>query len=113
MFSTVVLTFLFQMQLITSKGYQAQEHTVQTSDGYQLRIQRIPCAKAETTTCGNPREAVLLQHGLLASSSSWLINAENESLGKIIFISINLFFIKFIIKLNLLLADEDKRRTYD
>ena len=40
-----VLSFMYrfshQIQLITSRGYAAEEHTVTTSDGYILRLHRI------------------------------------------------------------------------
>ena len=35
------INFSHQLQLITSRGYAAEEHTVTTSDGYILRLHRI------------------------------------------------------------------------
>ncbi|CAG5013326.1 unnamed protein product [Parnassius apollo] len=51
-------------------GYAAEEHTVITEDGYILSIFRIPKGK----NCrGRVRQPpVLLMHGLLQSSDSWL-----------------------------------------
>nr|XP_002739797.1 PREDICTED: lysosomal acid lipase/cholesteryl ester hydrolase-like [Saccoglossus kowalevskii] len=70
-------------QLITSKGYPCEEHTVQTEDGFLLGLQRIPYGKKNASTT-NPRPVVFLQHGLLCSSTNWLTNLENESFAYIL-----------------------------
>ena len=59
-------------QLISEKGYPVESHDVSTSDGYILTMHRIPRP-------GSP--AVLLQHGLLDASETWVINSANNSLG--------------------------------
>ncbi len=64
--------FFNTTQLIQSKGYPAEEHTVTTPDGYILTIFRIP----------NPgRPAVFLQHGLMDASHTFVMNFRNQSLG--------------------------------
>jgi lysosomal acid lipase/cholesteryl ester hydrolase len=68
-------------QLITSKGYPCEVHSVTTPDGYILGLQRIPYGKRNNT---RPRPVVFLQHGLLCSSTNWLTNLEYESLGFIL-----------------------------
>jgi pimeloyl-ACP methyl ester carboxylesterase len=61
-------------QLILSKGYPAQEYIVTTlRDQYLLGIQRI----VKTGTKG----VVLLQHGLLDASHTWVLNFPTQSLG--------------------------------
>ncbi|CAF4878766.1 unnamed protein product, partial [Rotaria socialis] len=69
-------------QLIQSKGYPWEEHKVTTADGYILGVFRIPHGRnASSTTPGRP---VLLQHGLLDSATSWVINFPEQSLGFIL-----------------------------
>lgn len=69
-------------QLITSKGYPCQEHSVQTADGFILGVQRIPHGKTNTGISSRP--VVLLQHGLLSCSSCWVENLVDQSLGFIL-----------------------------
>jgi pimeloyl-ACP methyl ester carboxylesterase len=64
-------------QLIISKGYPCEEHKLITNDGYILTIFRIPHGR-KTQTPGRP---VLLQHGLLDSAATWVINFPDQSLG--------------------------------
>ncbi|CAF4225002.1 unnamed protein product, partial [Rotaria socialis] len=69
-------------QLIQSKGYPWEEHKVTTADGYILGVFRIPHGRnASSSTPGRP---VLLQHGLLDSATSWVINFPEQSLGFIL-----------------------------
>ncbi|XP_040078977.2 lipase 3-like [Ixodes scapularis] len=71
-----------QSQLISSKGYPVEEYEVSTTDGYVLGIQRIPRGRNES---GRPSERrktpVFLQHGLLASSTDYVLNFPEQSLG--------------------------------
>lgn len=64
-------------------GYPAEEHEVNTSDGYIIRIHRIPHGKYEGLS-GSPKPVVFLQHGLLCSSSNWVSNLPSEALGFIL-----------------------------
>ncbi|XP_019636346.1 PREDICTED: gastric triacylglycerol lipase-like [Branchiostoma belcheri] len=70
-------------QLITSKGYPCEDHYVTTDDGFILNMQRIPHGLSNGDNTG-PRPIVFLQHGLLGSSTQWIENLANESLGFIL-----------------------------
>lgn len=75
------------VQLITYNGYPVQEFVATTEDGYKLTMQRIPYGRNGPPSCGqngSKRPVVLLQHGLLASSTCWLTNLANESLAYIL-----------------------------
>ena len=67
--------------IVSDKGYTIETHYVTTPDGYILTMFRIPHGKNSTTVGGYP---VLLQHGLLDSSYTWVNNMEDESLGYIL-----------------------------
>ncbi len=68
--------FASVQKLITEKGYPAESHDVVTADGYILTMHRIPRPGAP---------AVLLQHGLLDASETWVINQHNNSLGFLLY----------------------------
>jgi len=61
--------------LIKERGYQVESIQATTSDGYILTLHRIP----------NPgKPVVLLQHGLLDTSATWVINGRSRSLGYVL-----------------------------
>ncbi|XP_075259870.1 gastric triacylglycerol lipase-like [Convolutriloba macropyga] len=73
-------------ELITSKGYSCEEHTAQTVDGYLLSIQRVGPSTTTKATLENDwrnktKPVVVLQHGLMDSSATWVINQADNSLG--------------------------------
>lgn len=61
-----------QPVLIAKYGYEAETHTIRTSDGYLLTMHRIP----------NPgKPAIFLQHGILSSSADWVVLGPEKALG--------------------------------
>ena len=55
-----------------------QEHTVKTTDGFELKVMRIK-AKSMVWGSGKP---VFLQHGLFSSAETWVINKEKSAAFK-------------------------------
>lgn len=74
-----LLVILLQPQLITKYGYTAETHGIETEDGYLLSVHRISGSKKYPPTYGKP--VVFLQHGLLASSATWILNGPTKGLG--------------------------------
>lgn len=68
------------MALVNAYGYPAEEHTVKTIDGYKIRIHRIPGSPSNLEMIGKP--VVFMQHGLLASSDSWVLMGPAHDLGE-------------------------------
>ena len=76
--------------LIKYWKYPVEEHEVKTSDGYYLSLHRIPHGISNQISQPNisrncskssKRPVVFLQHGLLCSSSNWVENRPDNSLG--------------------------------
>ncbi len=65
-------------EIIYSKGYNCESHSVKTEDGYTLTIYRIPGGKKCTVPSLLP--PVLFQHGIFDSSDGWVCNGEEHSL---------------------------------
>jgi pimeloyl-ACP methyl ester carboxylesterase len=59
-------------KFITSAGYGFERHDALTDDGYMLKMFRIPNANGA---------AVLLQHGILDSAWTWVINDQYKPLA--------------------------------
>lgn len=66
--------------LVEEKGYPFEEYTCETKDGYLLAMHRIPHGKDAGPT-SNGRPPLLLKHGVLDSSYTWVANGPNQSLG--------------------------------
>jgi len=68
-------------QLASSLNYPYEEHTVTTEDGYILTYFRI---QAKNTQIRSGLPVVLLNHGLLDSSDSFIVNDEAQAPGLLI-----------------------------
>jgi len=69
-------------QIVQSKGYPCETHQVVTDDGYILTVFRIPYGVKNSNPTNRP--PVFLQHGLLDSSFTWILNEPYESLSYIL-----------------------------
>ncbi|ETI45986.1 Gastric triacylglycerol lipase [Phytophthora nicotianae] len=70
--------------LIEARGYVTETHNVTTADGYILTMHRLPKSYGESQAgedAAKGKPAVLIQHGLLDSSFSWVCNFRNQSLA--------------------------------
>ena len=76
-----------QADLIQSEGYPVETHTVTTEDGYILTLHRIPRGRTNATKVdgdSGKKKVAFLQHGLLCSSSDWIILGPGKGLGKVV-----------------------------
>lgn len=60
-------------EIIEAEGYKFEAHSVTTDDGYILEIHRLFQDSSE----GKP--VIFLQHGILASSETFVLNGPNSS----------------------------------
>ncbi|XP_055551550.1 lipase 3-like [Wyeomyia smithii] len=65
--------------LVVSSGYPVEQHSVVTEDGYVLSIFRIPGSPVSPPIEGKP--VVFLQHGILCSSTDWIIMGPGSSMA--------------------------------
>ncbi|XP_034830993.1 lipase 3-like [Maniola hyperantus] len=66
--------------IIARHGYSCETHTV-VSQEYMLSVHRIPRSKRGEHT---PRNTVILQHGLFASSADWILNGPDRALAYVL-----------------------------
>ncbi|CAD6993542.1 lipase 3 [Ceratitis capitata] len=69
--------------LIIKHGYPVEEHKVQTSDGYILTMHRIPYSP-NLNNNDEERPVAFLMHGLLCSSSDWVLGGPGRGLAYIL-----------------------------
>ncbi|CAN1307598.1 Triacylglycerol lipase 1, partial [Linum perenne] len=69
-------------QVIGRAGYPCTEHTIETTDGYLLALQRVSSRNGNISLNRGP--PVLLQHGLFMGGDCWFLNSPEESLGFIL-----------------------------
>ncbi|KAE8750091.1 Lipase 3-like [Frankliniella occidentalis] len=68
---------MLQPELVAREGYPIELHKVETDDGYILEVHRIPLP-------GSKKPPVYLQHGILCSSSDWVIAGPEKGLAYIL-----------------------------
>ncbi|KAJ8922570.1 hypothetical protein NQ315_007600 [Exocentrus adspersus] len=68
------------VDMITAEGYPVESHYVTTPDGYILNIHRIPKGKNGKSN----GKVAYLQHGVLASSTDWIVSGSGKALGYIL-----------------------------
>ncbi|XP_018573025.1 lipase 3 [Anoplophora glabripennis] len=66
--------------MVIAEGYPVEDHYITTPDGYILNVHRIPHGKSGQSN----GKVAYLQHGVLASSSDWIIQGAAKSLGYIL-----------------------------
>lgn len=72
----------FQPDLIKQYGYPVEVHHVTTADGYILEMHRIPHGRHKNNVPDKNKPVVILQHGLLCSSSVWVLMGPSTGFGK-------------------------------
>lgn len=75
-------TWIFQWQLIHKYGYPYELHNVTTADGYILQMHRIPYGRNSSAAANKP--VVMLQHGILDSSATWVIMGPGQGFAYIL-----------------------------
>ncbi|CAN6466900.1 unnamed protein product [Victoria cruziana] len=65
---------------VQSYGYDCQEFSVTTQDGYILGLQRIPGGRqgVDATNESIPKKPFLLQHGILMDGFTWVVSPPGE-----------------------------------
>ncbi|KAE9025297.1 hypothetical protein PR003_g13072 [Phytophthora rubi] len=74
-------------QIIQARGYEVELHKITTADRYVLTMHRIPKSYDETQSgfaAATNKPVVILQHGLLDSSYTWVLNYRDQSLAFIL-----------------------------
>ncbi|KAK2748919.1 cholesterol esterase [Myotisia sp. PD_48] len=72
------------VELCALFGYEAEEHIVQTKDGYLLGLHRLPLRKGEASAYtkdgrqARRKPVVYLHHGLLMNSEVWVCTTEER-----------------------------------
>lgn len=69
-----------QVGLVERHGYPAEEHDVVTEDGYKLKVHRIPDSPLSSNK--RNKKVVFLQHGIIASSDTWVFFGPGRDLGR-------------------------------
>lgn len=70
--------------IVTENGYLYEEHKVTTSDGYILKVFRIPGTSSSTTSSSSSTQIkppVVMWHGISDSSDTFLMNYADKAPG--------------------------------
>lgn len=76
------MILMLQYDFIQREGYPVEVHNVTTPDGFRLVMFRIPYGRKSNVSDGIRRPPVLVVHGILCSSTDWVIAGANNSLGR-------------------------------
>lgn len=79
--SFCLIYLFFQVGLINKWGYTGEEFEVMTVDGYKLKIHRITSSPKNSSKEKEGKQVVYMQHGLLASSDSWVLQGPPKDFG--------------------------------
>lgn len=71
-----------QHKLASKRGYPTVEYSVVTSDGYILGVHRIISSPLRRNAPSEKGKVVFLQHGLLESSSTWVMSGAEYGFGE-------------------------------
>lgn len=72
----------FQSDRINDQGYPTEVHSVETDDGYLIKLYRIPFSPKSSKT-NETRPVVFLMHAFMESSNSFIVLGPKHSIGKI------------------------------
>ncbi|KAF6216012.1 hypothetical protein GE061_000349 [Apolygus lucorum] len=76
---TLLLGSESMAKLVLPQGYPLEEYEIQTEDGYILTVFRIPFGRNGSSSSERP--PILLQHGIFATSASWVLSEPHKGLG--------------------------------
>lgn len=76
-------------------GYNVEVHHVVTDDGYILELHRIIGSPKNLPRKG--KQPVLLMHGLLDSSATWVMMGPQKGLGKNSFVVLEKHYVEFTV----------------
>lgn len=72
-------TFISFLDIVIALNYPVETHKITTEDGYILTYFRIQAKNQPSMKSGLP--VVYLQHGLIDSADTWVVNSEENALG--------------------------------
>lgn len=73
--------FDLKVGILISHGYRTKVHYVTTDDGYILQLENIIGNSDTAKNCPKKKRPVLMVHGVLDSSATWVITGPNDSLA--------------------------------
>ncbi|MBA0675098.1 hypothetical protein Goari_016659 [Gossypium aridum] len=71
----------FCKSMVETNGYECEDHSVTTKDGYILNVVRIPMGRCRDCRTRGNKSPVLLQHGVFVDGRSWLLLPPKQSLA--------------------------------
>lgn len=65
-------------QIVEARGFVFEKHNVTTEDGYILEMHRVS-ENITTNSTGAQRPVVFMQHGVMSSSETWVLNGNKST----------------------------------